>query len=404
MQPINQPTTSASSSPLDALAPYRDAIDEADRKLIAVLGDRLDAVRSIGALKTQKGASVLDSGREGRVAARWAALAEEAGINPHAARRVLAEVLQWSRREQERASSDSSAVTVAYQGAPGANGDLAARRLMGLRRTAVEPVGYRTFDATVAALASGEVDYALLPVENSIVGSIEAASALLLEGRFTIVDEESWDVRHALAVLPGTTIQSVRRVLSHPVALRQCRRTVVEALGLESVEVWDTAGAAQLVAAGLNGEEAAICPAEAAHEYGLEVLRHDVSDHPENWTRFLLLAREPEPGPPNVPYRTTLSFVADHRVGSLARCLAAFAAHGVNLTRLASYALAGAPGQYGFLVDLEGHIDNESVAQSLAAMRPSTSRVCVLGSYPNRTREPGPAPLALVRSDGEEAS
>ncbi|MFT5732899.1 MAG: chorismate mutase/prephenate dehydratase [Planctomycetota bacterium] len=374
--------------PVASLSETRRQIDDADRALVDALRARLDAVRRIGAAKEASGTALVDPSREAQVAGRWTELAEEAGLNPHAAGRVLREVLHWSKREQELEwqLGVPNRVKVAYQGARAANGDLAARQLMGLRRTPVDTVGMTSFDAVIAAVSAGDVDYAFVPVENSIVGSIEAVNSLLLQAQLYVVDEEKWDIEHVLAAREGATVAGLRRALSHPVALRQCRNTLVDSLGLESVEVWDTAGAAELVAASDDLTQAAVCPRGAAEANGLVVLRDDVSDHPGNWTRFLLLGTKPEKNAAGVPSRTTLSFVADHGVGSLARCLAAFENEGINLTRLASHVLPGRPGQYGFLVDLEGDIEDEPVARALVAMRAASRQLTVLGSYPDRSR------------------
>ncbi|QDV05962.1 Phospho-2-dehydro-3-deoxyheptonate aldolase [Planctomycetes bacterium Poly30] len=403
----------ATDSPLDgaavtdstppSLSETRRQIDEADRALVAALRARLDAVRRIGAAKEASGTALVDRSREAEVAGRWTALAEEAGLNPHAAGRVLREVLHWSKREQELEwqVNAPTRVRVAYQGARAANGDLAARQLMGLRRTPVDTVGLSTFDAVIAALQAGDVDYAFVPVENSIVGSIEAVNSLLLQSQLHVVDEEKWDVEHVLAAREGATLAGLRRALSHPVALRQCRGTLVDSLALESVEVWDTAGAAEIVAASDDLTQAAVCPRGAAEANGLVVLRDDVSDHPGNWTRFLLLGTRPEKNAAGVPSRTTLSFVADHGVGSLARCLAAFESEGINLTRLSSHVLAGRPGQYGFLVDLEGHVEDEPVGRALVAMRAASRQLTILGSYPDRSRG-REMPIMKVRQKNAE--
>ena len=124
----------------------------------------------------------------------------------------------------------------------GAHSELAGTELMVLRGSTARMIGKPTFDDVLGALRGGEVEYALVPVENSILGGIEQVHALLMEGHAHIVDEESWDIRHALAVLPGTQLADVRTVTSHPVALRQCRRTVTESLGLTTHEIWDTGG------------------------------------------------------------------------------------------------------------------------------------------------------------------
>ncbi len=400
------------SAPDEDLARARARIDAADRALFLALRERLSAVRDIGAVKHDQGSALRDPARESEVAERWARLAREQGLDPLAAGRVLREVLGWSRREQEQVWRAPAAreVRVAFQGTTGAHGELAARRLIALRGARARTLGQPSFDAAVEALLRGEVDYALLPVENTLVGGIEAVSALLMQGRVHIVDEEIWQVRNALVGLPGSTLEGLRRVSSHPVALRQCRRTLVESMGLEALEVWDTAGAADAVVMEGDPSHAAVCSAEAARARELVLLREDVSDHPDNRTRFALLAREAEPVPPGVPARTTLRLVADHQAGALARCLGAFAAEGVNLTRLASLVLPRRSGQYGFLIDLEGHVDDPPVARALGAVRRAARQVSLLGCYPDRSREtdgpllpaalqaaPAPAPAACAK-------
>ena len=382
-------TTEIDPSTPPSLDALRAEIDAADLELLKALRRRLDAVRAVADHKRGRDAPIRDAGREQAIQSRWASLATEAGLNPHAVGRVLREVLGWSRREQERAWRDlgSAEIRVAYQGMSGAHSELAACELMVLRGRVARMVGKTTFDDVLRALREGQVEYALVPVENSIVGGIQPVHALLMEGQAHIVDEEPWDIRHVLAVVPGTELADVRSVVSHPVALRQCRRTLTESLGLTTQEIWDTAAAARAVAVGAEPSLAAVCSAEAAVQHGLQILRDDVSDHPDNRTRFLLLARDPEPMPPGVAARTTLRLIADHRPGSLARCLGAFADHGVNLNGLVSLMLPGRPGQYGFLVDIDGAADDEPVAQALVGVRQEARQLTVLGSYPNRSAE-----------------
>ncbi|MEO1335996.1 MAG: prephenate dehydratase domain-containing protein, partial [Myxococcota bacterium] len=400
-------TTDQESSPV-SLDDLRHQIDSADRAMLEALRSRLDAVREVAARKQGSDAPIRDQRREDALQARWASLADEAGLNPHSVGRLLREVLSWSRREQESAWRPSPAqrVRVAFQGTSGAHSDLAANELMVIRGTPAMTVGKPTFEEVLQALWDGHVHYAFLPVENSIVGGITAVHTLLMEGRAHIVDEESWDVHHALSVLPGTDLSTVRTVSSHPVALRQCRRTLTETLGLTVQEVWDTAGAARAVALGADPTRAAVCSPEAAKMNGLHVLRENVSDHPENRTRFLLLAREPEPIPPGVQARTTFRLVADHQPGSLARCLGAFADHDVNLSGLVSLMLPRRPGQYGFLVDIEGHADDERVARALVGVRAAARQLTILGTYPDRTsdrkasiRRAPTAPAAEARAE-----
>ncbi|MGA1391962.1 MAG: prephenate dehydratase domain-containing protein, partial [Phycisphaerales bacterium] len=241
--------TAAPDPTRDELPGIRRRLDEADRAILEALRIRIEAARRIGEIKRQDGSGIRDASRELEVHARWASAADELALNSHAAGRVLREILEWSRREQEVHWRDSGGreAVVAYQGASGAHGDLAARRLMSIRGESARTMGTRSFDGALAALRNGEADYALVPIENSIVGAVDAVDGLLLEEGIHIVDEEPWLVRHVIAAVPGATLEGIERVFSHPVARRQCRRTVGESLGLEAEEVWDTAGAADAV-------------------------------------------------------------------------------------------------------------------------------------------------------------
>lgn len=377
----SQPT---SAQALDAA---RAQLDVADRELLAALRARMDAVRVIGSEKHRHGRGPSDRAREQQVQEKWVGLARELELNPHASSRVLAEILDWSRREQEAMwRPEGSQVTrVAFQGATDAHSDLAARRLMSMRGANVETVGCRSFDGAVAALLDQSVDYAFLPIENTIAGAIDQVDALLLAGSVHVVDEEIWPVKHALVGLPGARVEQLKKVYSHPVALRQCRESLLNTMGLEVEEVWDTAGAADAVRSSGDLRLAAVCSPEAAASRGLEVLREDLSDYPNNCTRFLLLARDPEKIPPTIPVRTTLQIIASHQPGSLARCLGAFADAEVNLTRLVSRVIPQRPGQHAFLIDLEGHPDSERVAGALAAVRQFARQLRIIGTYPNRS-------------------
>jgi chorismate mutase / prephenate dehydratase len=381
------PHAQAENPHAQALDAARAQLDVADRELLAALRARMDAVRVIGSEKHRHGRGPGDRAREQQVQEKWVGLARELELNPHASSRVLAEILDWSRREQEAMwRPEGTQVTrVAFQGATDAHSDLAARRLMSMRGATVETVGCRSFDGAVAALLDQSVDYAFLPIENTIAGAIDQVDALLLAGSVHVVDEEIWPVKHALVALPGARVEQLKKVYSHPVALRQCRESLLNTMGLEVEEVWDTAGAADAVRSGGDPSLAAVCSPEAAASRGLEVLREDLSDYPNNCTRFLLLARDPEKIPPTIPVRTTLQIIASHQPGSLARCLGAFADAEINLTRLVSRVIPQRPGQHAFLIDLEGHPESERVAAALSAVRQFARQLRVIGVYPNRS-------------------
>lgn len=183
---------------------------------------------------------------------------------------------------------DDRAGRTAFQGAPGAFSHEGCIEL----RPWDEHVPFETFQDAIAAVKSGDCDCALIPVENSTIGAVEPAATLVAEAGLPIVGDAWRPIRMALMAIDGATIEQIRTVASHPIALRQCVRTLA-GMGVEIVEVFDTAGAAREVAELGDRTRAALAPVAAAEVYGLTVLRNDLQDSDDNRTRFVLLAREP---------------------------------------------------------------------------------------------------------------
>lgn len=175
----------------------------------------------------------------------------------------------------------------AFQGALGAFSYEACMAL----RPWDQPVPFETFDKAIEAVKSGDCDCALIPVENSTIGVVEPAATLVAQSGLTVMGEVWRPIRMALMALDGAELEQIRSVASHPAALGQCTRNLA-ALGLETVEAFDTAGAARAVAEAGDRSRAALAPAAAAEVYGLSILRHDLQDSDQNRTRFVLLVRK----------------------------------------------------------------------------------------------------------------
>jgi len=210
------------------------------------------------------------------------------------------------------------------------------------------------------------VDGAVLPIENSLHGSVAEHYDLLLAQPVRIARESLLRVRHNLIARPGVRLEQIRRVISHPVALSQCRRWLAARPQFDVVNFYDTAGSVKhLMAEGLD-DTAGIAPELAARQYGAEVLVAGIEDHAENFTRFHLLLREGEESAAAgvnkaEANKASLAFSVEHRPGSLVRALEVFAAAGVDLTKIESRPVPGMPWEYVFFVDLrfetEGQID-----------------------------------------------
>ncbi|MDE2291082.1 MAG: prephenate dehydratase [Elusimicrobia bacterium] len=275
---------------------------------------------------------------------------------------------------------------VAFQGVRGAYSETALKAHFG---PAVEAAGFPFSEQVFEAVEAGRADAGFVPVENSIAGPVGVNMDLLLERDVYAVAEAYLRVEHCLLAPPGTRLESVSEVLSHPVALAQCR-AFLEARGLKAVPEYDTAGAAELVARRREAGQAAIAGRDCAAAYGLDVLAEGIQTHADNFTRFLAFTR-PDAAPAGLKReKTSLAFAAPHRPGALLHCLERFAAHGVNLTRLESRPVAENPFEYVFFVDFLGGSDAPEAAQALKELKTEARRLKVIGSYP-RADVPSPS-------------
>jgi prephenate dehydratase len=229
-------------------------------------------------------------------------------------------------------------------------------------------------------VVSGSVDGAVLPIENSLHGSVAEHYDLLLAQPVRIVRESLLRVRHNLIALPGVRLGDIKRALSHPVALSQCRRWLAAHPEIEAVNFYDTAGSVKhLMNAGLR-DAAGIAPELAARVYGAEVLVAGVEDHAENYTRFHLLRREDAVEGVVGADKMSLAFAIEHRPGTLVAALQRLAKAGVNLTKIESRPVPGSPWEYVFYVDVRFDTPEKAEA-ALAALREHCRMVKVLGRY-----------------------
>ena len=271
---------------------------------------------------------------------------------------------------------------IAFQGEPGAYSEEALL----LIHPDAESQPYREFRDVAQAVLTRRVELGVLPIENSVVGSIATNFDLIADSGLAIVGEVVSAVHHCLLGVPGAHRESLRRVLSHPVALAQCERFLGELTGVEVVAFYDTAGAAAEVARRNDVSLGALAGALAARRYGLDVLAQRIEDEPHNQTRFLLVAREPASPPVGVPAKTTLRLKLPHRAGTLARALAPFADAGLNLTKLESRPDRSTPWEYLFYLDVEARTEDPAMRAALAALAAQGAVITLLGDYPRWER------------------
>jgi prephenate dehydratase len=270
---------------------------------------------------------------------------------------------------------------VAIQGELGSNSHMATVEMLG-NQADLEIIACALSVQVLAKVVAGEVDAAVLPIENSLHGSVAEHYDLLLDSPVQIERESLLRIRHNVIAMPGVKLQEVRRVMSHPVALSQCRRFLASHPELEVIPFYDTAGSVKhVMEAGLR-DVAGIAPMLAATEYGAEVVVAGVEDHAENYTRFYLVRADGATLEAGVAgeNKMSLAFAIENRPGTLVTALQRLAEAGVDLTKIESRPVPGSPWEYVFYVDVR--FDSMAEAEAaLGALREHSRMVKVLGRY-----------------------
>jgi prephenate dehydratase len=265
---------------------------------------------------------------------------------------------------------------VAFQGERGAYSELAVIHFF----PNSIPIPVRSFQDVIETLLSGLCDYAVVPIENSIEGSVNEVYDLLLQSNLYIVGETYQRIHHCLITVKGNNLSSLKEVYSHPQALAQCRQ-YLNMKKLVSVPVYDTAGAVKMIKEGQNKRAAAIASKRAAEIYGMEILDVGIEDRKTNFTRFYVLSREFANTKPSGNDGTSIIFSVKHAPGSLVNILSEFARREINLTKIESRPTKETPWEYNFFTDFEGHILDSKVKDVLKVIESKTTFVKVLGSY-----------------------
>jgi prephenate dehydratase len=268
---------------------------------------------------------------------------------------------------------------VAFQGVAGAYSEEAIRQYFGPE---VQTVPCKRLVDIFTAVESGDADYAMLPIENAVAGSVTESYELLIEHDLRVRAEVILRVRHMLLGVPGTKLGDLKRVRSHPQALAQCERYLARH-GLEPVPAFDTAGGARELAENPDPETGAIASALAAELYGLEILDRHIEDLSFNYTRFFVLGLEDPPR--SQRSKTSLVFTTRHQPGALYESLGEFAKRSINLTKIESRPRRNHPWQYLFYLDFEGHWQDPECEAALMGLLRRSSFVKLLGSYPAAT-------------------
>ena len=268
---------------------------------------------------------------------------------------------------------------IAYQGEPGANSHIACN----LYDDEVEAVALKTFDHVFSSLKNGDVNLAMIPIENSIAGRVSDIHRLMPTSDVHIIGESFLKIQHCLMSLKDSSIEDIKYVRSHEMALSQCRESIAK-LNLETVVSADTAGSAREVSELGDKSTAAIASPLASEIYNLKILKEEMEDAGHNTTRFLILSKDQViPNNNEGNYITTLVFKIKNVPSALYKALGGFATNGVNMLKLESYQLDGNFQSTQFYTDLEGHSESEHIKNAINELQYYSEEIKILGVYPS---------------------
>jgi chorismate mutase / prephenate dehydratase len=373
------------------LLEYRQQLDEIDAQVVKLIEKRMEISRLVAADKIKSGKKVLDKKREQE---KLTTLANMAGsdFNRRAVHELYEQIMAISRKCQYRVMEEEGQLRglpfipvdslidehtrVVYQGAPGAYSEAAMKQFFGEE---IDNFHVETFRDAMSAIEEGAADYAILPIENSTAGIVSQNYDLLFEFENYIVGEQIIPIRHCLMGVPGTTIETVRRVYSHPQSLMQSEHYLDQHPEWQQVGMQNNAYAAEKVAADQSVEEAAIGSEYAAKAYGLEILEKGINDSDNNSTRFIVVTNR------KVFLRSgrkiSIVLETEHESGALYRVLSHFIYNNLNMNKIESRPIRDRSFEYRFFIDFDGNMEDPAVRNALRGLRDESKNLKVLGNY-----------------------
>ena len=354
---------------MNSIKELRIMVDKVDEKIVDAIAERIRLVKMIREIKKNRGLAVVDEERERRVYEHVSKRAREKGLDQSLVERIYDTIIEYDRRLQ-------GFFKAGYLGPRGSFTMEAAEKHFHLKPCLLQP--YPTIRSIFKSVEEGEVDYGVVPVENSLEGSVSETLDCLASSSLNIVGEEVLKIALHLSSRERR-LEDVKTVFSNPHALAQVRKFLDKALPEARIrEVASTSQAASM--ASKKRGSAAVCSEAAAREYGLRILARNIQDEQENYTRFLIISKKPVEKFKGAA-RTMILMTLEHKPGSLYRVLGVFARRGINLTRIVSIPVKGKPWEYRFLIEFEGVAWSRRVSEALKILGRKSVELKILGSY-----------------------
>lgn len=374
------------------LPQLRRQINSIDSEIIKLLSNRRKLSKEVIIEKEKGHNPIRDQKREADLLDKLLKVGRKEGLDAHFVSKVFYEIIEDSVRFQQsfvqkslNEKTKQKNLIIAMQGIEGSYSYLAAKKFFSLSDVKLSFNSKKRFDEVVQAVEKGEADYAILPIENTTSGGINEVYDLFLHTTLSIIGETKFQVKHCLVANNEMPIEKIKKIYAHYQAVSQCSK-FLETIPNASIEYFaDTAMSAQKIAEEGNSNNAAIASVEAAKLFKLKILKNDIANQIENYTRFLVASRKPMAVDTRIPCKTSLVLATSHTPGSLVDALNVFRKYSVNLTKLESRPIIGNPWEEMFYLDFEGNIADEIIQKVLDELGQHTRFLKVLGSYPIET-------------------
>ena len=351
-----------------SLEELRGKIDETDTNIVKLISERIRIAQEIGEEKKKRGKQIDDKEREKGVLENIKSLARDENISQEVIERIYREIVTACKRTQGK--------EVAFQGEVGAYSEEAAFQFFG---SSITTNPRESLDDVFKVVEQDDVQFGIVPVENSLEGSISRVYDLLLDSSLKVCGEIELRVSHCLIASPEARLDLIKRVYSHPQALAQCK-TFLKHLGCELTPTYDTAGSVKMIKEKGITDGGAIASARAAEIYEMKIIASEIEDAPNNFTRFFILSKEDSP--PSGNDKTSIVFSVKHKPRALSEFLKEFAARNINLTKIESRPTRQKPWEYNFYLDFEGHREDKAPREVLENLDRTSLFLKILGSYP----------------------
>ncbi len=351
-----------------SLEDLRRKIDETDASIVKLIAERIRNAEAIGREKRKQNKQIEDVEREQRVLENVRRVAGEQNVTVDGIESIYRQIVTVSKSVE--------GLAVAFQGETGAYSEEAAFQFFG---PSIQVKPCESLDNVFKAVEQGEVQFGVVPAENSIEGSISRTYDLLLESSLRAWGEIELRIIHCLIASPESRLDLIKRVYSHPQALGQCH-AFLKHLDCELISTYDTAGSVKMIKEQGITDGAAIAGTRAAEIYGMKILAQEIEDNPNNFTRFFILAKHDSP--PTGNDKTSVVFSVRHRPGALYEFLKELASKNINLTKIESRPTRQRPWEYNFYLDFDGHHEDKAAREALDSLERTSLFVKVLGSYP----------------------